>query len=133
MTEVDYVKESKVLLDFIEKMKRGEEIMQAVPAGQQPGAAAAAAPRVRPQCMSAGLVLFGCSSFYGFTGITCFTQIVKLFAPCGQEVVTGLVQRPATALPADITIAHTCVNSCLACCLACEQQLQLADVSVHFY
>ena len=52
MSEVDFVKESKVLLDFIEKMKRGEEIMQAAPAGQQPAfGAPAAAPRVGFQCL----------------------------------------------------------------------------------
>lgn len=52
VSEVDFVKESKVLLDFIEKMKRGEDIMQAAPAGPQPGAygASTAAPRVKTCC-----------------------------------------------------------------------------------
>jgi len=39
---------------------------------------------------SSGLLLFGCSLIYGFTGITNFTELGKLFTPGGQEVVTGL-------------------------------------------
>ena len=39
---------------------------------------------------SSGLLLFGCSLIYGFTGITLFTELGKLFTPGGQEVVTGL-------------------------------------------
>lgn len=39
---------------------------------------------------SSGLLLFGCSYIYGFTGITNFTELGKLFTPGGQEVVTGL-------------------------------------------
>lgn len=48
VAEVDFVKESRALVDLIQKMERGEPIYQA---GQQQqagyGAAAAAAPRVR--------------------------------------------------------------------------------------
>ena len=39
---------------------------------------------------SSGLLLFGCSLIYGFTGITNFTELGKLFTPGGQQVVTGL-------------------------------------------
>ena len=39
---------------------------------------------------SSGLLLFGCSLIYGFTGITNFTELGKLFTPGGQEIVTGL-------------------------------------------
>lgn len=48
--ETDWVKESKVMLDFIEKLKRGEPIMQATSAApQQTGyGAPAPAPRVSP-------------------------------------------------------------------------------------
>ena len=47
--ETDFVKESKVLLDYIEKLKRGEQVMQAPGAAlpQQTGYGAPAAPRVR--------------------------------------------------------------------------------------
>ncbi len=43
------MKESKVLLDYIEKLKRGEQVMQAGGAAppQQTGYGAPAAPRVR--------------------------------------------------------------------------------------
>ena len=46
--ETDFVKESKVMLDFIEKLKRGEPIMQATSAAPQTSGygAPAAAPRV---------------------------------------------------------------------------------------
>ena len=46
--ETDFVKESKVMLDFIEKLKRGEPIMQATTAAPQTTGygAPAAAPRV---------------------------------------------------------------------------------------
>ena len=46
--ETDFVKESKVMLDFIEKLKRGEPIMQATTAAPQTSGygAPAAAPRV---------------------------------------------------------------------------------------
>ena len=33
--ESDFVKESKVMLDFIEKLKRGEQVMQPVAAAPQ--------------------------------------------------------------------------------------------------
>lgn len=49
--ETDWVKESKVMLDFIEKLKRGEPIMQATSsAPQQTGyGASAPASRVSPE------------------------------------------------------------------------------------
>ena len=48
VSETDFAKEGKVLLDYIEKLKRGEPIMQAASAApQQPGySAPAAAPKV---------------------------------------------------------------------------------------
>ena len=39
---------------------------------------------------SSGLLLFGCSLIYGFTGITSFTELEKLLTPGGHLVVTGL-------------------------------------------
>jgi len=46
--ETDSVKESKVMLDHIEKLKRGEQVLQAGAAPpQQTGYGAPAAPRVR--------------------------------------------------------------------------------------
>ena len=47
--ETDFVKESKVLLDYIEKLKRGEQVMQAAGGAppQQTGYGAPAAPQVR--------------------------------------------------------------------------------------
>ena len=56
MAEIDFVKESKVLLDFIEKLKRGEPIMQAATAAPQQTGYAAAAPRVNPQPFLKGIV-----------------------------------------------------------------------------
>ena len=48
--ETDFVKESKVMLDFIEKLKRGEQIMQATSAGPQ---TSGYAPRVIITCHKA--------------------------------------------------------------------------------
>lgn len=47
VNEADFVKESKVMLDFIEKLKRGEQVMQAAAAPPQQTGFGGPAPRVR--------------------------------------------------------------------------------------
>ena len=70
--ETDFVKESKVLLDYIEKLKRGEQVMQAPGAAppQQTGYGAPAAPRVR--------LLLLCCMFYLATVsyVLCYNCVV---------------------------------------------------------
>ncbi len=75
--ETDFVKESKVLLDYIEKLKRGEQVMQAPGAAppQQTGYGAPAAPRVR-------LLLHLCYMSYVATVLSVATVLCVICCNC---------------------------------------------------
>jgi proton-translocating NADH-quinone oxidoreductase chain N len=47
---------------------------------------------------SSGLLLFGCSLIYGFTGVTNFSQLARIFTGGTQEILTSTTALPACEL-----------------------------------
>ena len=47
---------------------------------------------------SSGLLLFGCSLIYGFTGVTNFSELAKIFTGGTQEILLSTSSLPACEL-----------------------------------